>query len=177
MIWRNINHGFQVLAKGPSWEPDGATRMQPRWVPSSRGIFTTKSTYHLLLEEGPATASFDWKQLWKFAGPSRGSFILWLVAHDGLKTGGLLWTRQCLESPRCEICKFPVESTLHAIRNCILPLKIWELLVPLEYWPDFWSSTVPADWVQTNLACMSAARSVGRYWKYVFRQATHDVWH
>lgn len=89
-----------------------------------------KSAYDLVVPSTTAASQFNWNQLWQLTGPARGSLLLWMTAHDRLKTKALLWRRQILDSLRCDLCGIADESTLHAVRDCNLSRKIWAHLVP-----------------------------------------------
>lgn len=113
--WKGITYGLSLSGKGIQWEPSTATGVVPRWMPSSKGVFTTKSAYKLLLDPTSIDQNFNWKCLWQFTGPTRQSLLLWTLAHDRLKTSQLLWRRQIIDSPRCDICGATEETTLHAV--------------------------------------------------------------
>lgn len=59
-----------------------------------------------------------WKAFWRFKGPTRASFTLWLVRHNRLKTNGLLFTRNVHKDGVCDLCSDKFDSVLHAVRDC-----------------------------------------------------------
>lgn len=60
-----------------------------------------------------------------------------------LKTKELLWRRRVLDSPICDLCGMGVESTLHAVRDCIFPKVIWTRLLSAARNLTFWGSDHP----------------------------------
>lgn len=169
-------YGYTLVAKGLQWERDFSGATLARWLPSSNGVFTTKSAYNLVSPVPSEATSFNWRRLWQFMGPARPSFTLWLAAHNRLKTGALLWEWSIIESPECDQCGAPYETTLHAVRDCHLPRQIWENFVPPQFWQEFWAPSCPSEWIQANLRFDPRVRSNGHHWKYIFRQTLHEVW-
>lgn len=113
--WRGMQHGMQLLTKGLHMVQLPSGEQEITWIPSARGLFTTRSAYDLLTttqSEPPAT--YNWKQPWQLKGRPRFSLTLWMATHDRLKTKYLLWHRNIIDSACCEICGTTAETTLHA---------------------------------------------------------------
>lgn len=134
-VWRGIEIGFHLLRLGLDIITDRIV-----WNPTSHRMFTSKSTYSLLLNILNTPSDHSWGKIWKLRGPPRGPLLLWLIAHDRLKTRNLLWQRKLLDSPLCDICSIEEETTMHAIRDCRRVTHVWQKLVPQEYWNHFWAS-------------------------------------
>lgn len=124
---------------------------QPKWKLTENEIFSKKTAYILANQHNTQREMFNWKALWHFKGPTRGSLLLWLVAHNRLKARHMLWTRQILDSPACEICG-ENETTLHAIRGYRLPTNVWQLLLPQAQCTWLWTIQDTQTWIQRNLA-------------------------
>lgn len=82
----------------------------------------------------------------------RCSLTLWTLAHDHLTTKSLLWERQIVESPECERYGEAMEMGLHAIRDCRLTRKMWELILPDRQWKEFWDTHSPKKWILLKLS-------------------------
>lgn len=52
-----------------------------------------KLAYVLLQIDIEDRDTFNWSQLWRLAGLPKGPLLLWMLAHDQLKTRSLLWQR------------------------------------------------------------------------------------
>lgn len=174
--WRGLLHGYQLLKKGLRWNAAGSSRATPWWEPSTNGRFTTKSAYDLHADDHEVPDHFRWERIWKFAGPQRASLTLWQVAHNRLKTKALLWSRQILSSPVCDLCSSPWESTLHSVRDCIIARRIWRLVLPPPLLERFMSPTNPQDWIRANVSGPLLAETGYRHWPYIFWQLVHDIW-
>lgn len=122
------------------------------WQTSENGVFTIKSAYDILKPPPPSTGQFQWTQIWNFKGPVRGSLFLWMLAHNRLKTKGLLWRRNVVPSASCELCGADDESILHALRDCPHANHLWKLLLKDITWSDFWLATEPQTWLCVNFA-------------------------
>lgn len=144
--WRAIQHGYRLLEKGLEWNPRD-TSQPPRWLFSDNGKFSSASAYVNLVADNVTPDQFNWKALWGFKGPPRYSLTMWLLAHDRLKTGSLLWQRQTLEYPDCERCGDPFETPLHAIRDCSKSKELWNRLVPRTPLSSLWTIQSPKEWI------------------------------
>lgn len=69
-----------------------------------------------------------------------------------------------------------VESTMHAIRDCIFPQHLWKIFLPPSRQVEFWNSTNPYAWTAYNLLG-DLDPELESYWKYVFTYAVQDIWH
>lgn len=114
-----------------------------------------------------------WNAIWRLKVPTRSNLLLWMVNHERLKTKQLLYHRQIVEDATCALCGQEVESTLHAVRDCVLPRRIWTLLIPVPSRTITWYSNDPSVWIQSNLCSNS---NFSGHWRYIFRQALQDIW-
>lgn len=86
IVWRGVLVGYTLLHKGLRRFDAAQVTDELWWNASPNGIFTTKSAYNLLRPDIVADDCFNWKELWRFKGPTRGSLLLLVVSHDRLKT-------------------------------------------------------------------------------------------
>lgn len=61
-----------------------------------------------------------WKRVWKFKGPTKASYTLWMGLHRALPTASLLWRRHVLSSLVCTWCNGVEQTPLHLLRDCVL---------------------------------------------------------
>lgn len=96
-----------ILALGHS-----ETQDKLLWKHSSKGEFSINSVYSQLLQGAGFAVDKGWKAFWRFKGPTRASFTLWLVRHNRLKTDGLLFTRNVHKDGVCVVISLIVCSML-----------------------------------------------------------------
>lgn len=85
-IWCGITYGYTLLERGIQWDRDQNGGAHIRWLPSSKGVFKTKSAYELLSPDNAADTSFNWQQVWRFMGPARALITI------GWKQEPYVWT-------------------------------------------------------------------------------------
>lgn len=96
LSWRVQGYGkvsaldFQLLAQGLCRDLEGNIDLNLWWEKSAKGIFTTKSMYDTILRGAQIETLIQWKEIWNFNGPTRGSVLLSTLAHNRLKTNSLL---------------------------------------------------------------------------------------
>lgn len=107
-----------------------------------------------------------WTSVWRHKGPLRGPLLLWLVAQNRLKTKTMLWQRQCVDSPICEVCGNDSESSIHVMRDYIRATRIWQYIVLVNLWENFWNEEDIEWWVQWNLSRDDNVREWLVSWRY-----------
>lgn len=135
-VWRSVIWGFTLLTQGLRHTIGSIVSSKLWWQPLSTSIFTTKSAFQLAQVGGQVTGDFNWKALWQFKGPSRGSLLLWHViwsAEDLLLPLGT----EHHSNPDCQVCWETYESTMHALRDCVLAKQLCDLLIPNQLRPRF----------------------------------------
>ncbi|CAI0414109.1 unnamed protein product [Linum tenue] len=127
------------------------------WGPESDGRFRIGSAYRAAVEwlqdadqeEAARDNHTKWMHGWKWPGPNRIRYFLWLCFHDRLMTNGERKRRKLCDSDTCEICKSGAETAEHVIRTCPLATQVWNSLglieTPLTHCLNF------AGWMATNL--------------------------
>ncbi|KAH1131350.1 hypothetical protein J1N35_002728 [Gossypium stocksii] len=74
------------------------------WNLTSNGKFTVKSAYHLLKENTWNDQRNKWANIWKFLGPQRVRFFLWLVYKQRLLTNLERVRRGISQNEACPSC-------------------------------------------------------------------------
>lgn len=175
-IWKSIKHGYTVLEKGLEWTHENQRRSVPIWVLTANNRFTIKSAYGLLNDKGEIvdTNLIPQKKIWELKGPPRNSLSLWMLAHR-LKTSYFLWQKNILDSPECELCGAPMETSLHTVRDYIHQKVIWRKLLNGAPWPKFWSMPSSKEWIKLNLRSNNTTNAFRMYQKYVFRHVVYEA--
>ena len=168
------NHAVLRIA---SMAPPSAARGDDRvyWGASNTGTFTVQSAYHVLTSHSPVEDSHDWRHLWQWRGPQSTRIFLWLLCHDRLKTGYELAGRHLDIDPLCGRCHAQVESSLHAIRDCVYSKGVWRKLVPVARQHGFFSHPL-REWLMLNLRRRTCEMG-SLYWQVTFGVAAWRIWY
>ncbi|KAH9661420.1 putative ribonuclease H protein [Citrus sinensis] len=156
-----------VVLRIASMAPPSAIRGDDRvyWGASNTGIFTVHSAYRVLTNFDPAEDYQDWRHL----------FFLWLFCHYRLKMGYELARRHLDIDPLCGRCHADVESSLHAIRDCVYSRGIWRKLVPAHRQHDFFSYPL-RQWIITNLNRRACDMGI-LFWPVMFGITAWRIWY
>ncbi|KAJ1418225.1 Reverse transcriptase zinc-binding domain [Sesbania bispinosa] len=87
------------------------------WGGTSNGIFSTKSAHNLVSHREVA--------IWRWDGPERARYFMWLVANNGLKTRSKGFRCGLFDSDTCPVCQQSEETSLHVLPNCTAARKVW----------------------------------------------------
>ncbi|XP_075645214.1 uncharacterized protein LOC142616214 [Castanea sativa] len=97
---------------------------RPTWGLTANGLFTTKSSYKLLvtLDNSNSTGSLNrasqrkfWNRLWNLRVPNKIKHFAWRACNNALPTMSNLAHRHISTSDICEQCKSEPEDTIHAL--------------------------------------------------------------
>lgn len=80
--------------------------------------------------------------------------FIWLLSHDRL----MINHRKSLcgiGDTTCQLCGSVCETTLHAIRHCLVVKRMWDKIVPSNFTNVFYAWNLQ-DWINVNLNCHSA---------------------
>lgn len=139
VIWKGMQWGYQLLTKGLVVKTSTRGVNTFQWSPSSSGKFTPASANELWRQENSTAPKAAYSNaIWKLKGQTRGILLLWLTCHDRLKTRALLKSRCIVEDAICEVCGEGDETIVHALRDCILPLRIRQALLLVEMSWSHW---------------------------------------
>jgi len=109
-----------------------------RWELGEEEVFTVKSLYGKLEEEGRADVSlsederFVFRNIWKTGVPSKVNALVWKALLDRIPTRVNLEIRHCLPpdiGPNCVWCGLVPESTTHIFLHCDMVMNIWRKLM------------------------------------------------
>lgn len=99
------------------------------WLPSTSGLFSTKSAYKLLTQiRGCNPTDFDknkWRMVWKAEVHGRHKLFLWKVLHKALPTLDKLARVTPLVNDRCYLCHNDHEDVDHLFMECPVSKLLW----------------------------------------------------
>ncbi|CAN1139910.1 Putative ribonuclease H protein At1g65750 [Linum perenne] len=65
-----------------------------------------------------------WNRVWKWGGPSRIQFFLWLLSHEKLLTNLERKRRHMTQDSSCPRCAHTEESIFHILRDCPFAVQV-----------------------------------------------------
>ncbi|CAN1173011.1 Putative ribonuclease H protein At1g65750 [Linum perenne] len=98
------------------------------WGSECNGRFTIRSAYEIITKPINQRLDTAWELVWKWSGPSRVQYFLWLVAHEKLLTNLERKRRHLSADATCSRCTGNEESVLHVVRDCTFAGQVWDLL-------------------------------------------------
>ncbi|CAN1142648.1 Putative ribonuclease H protein At1g65750 [Linum perenne] len=98
------------------------------WGLGHNGKFSIGSAYDLVHETTDQRPEVDWKVVWKWTGPCKIQYFLWLVAQGKLLTNLERKRRHLTEDGECPRCANSDESILHVLRDCVFAQQVWDQL-------------------------------------------------
>ncbi|XP_072064218.1 uncharacterized protein [Arachis hypogaea] len=170
------------VAKLKSWLPDLVVQkilaMSPpstwkegdhiAWANSADGVFSLKSAYNSL-QNDPGIQNHIFKLIWRWKGPERIRYFLWLVAHDAILTNAERIRRHMSQNAACPICQHRDETTMHVLHDCYFARATWNLLQPGNHIADFFNLN-HMDWLIKNL-------SISGDWAVRFGAMLSSLWY
>lgn len=131
------------------------------WAFSKTRIFTVRSCYHSILEDGSGEGedggSFEgvteaqWEWIWSLKVPLKVRNFLWQACHNIIPTRAAIVRRKVGWNPFCEFCHSAVETEVHIFFECPYFQSIWsnppfQFRVPVPA-PNF---TAGIRWIRDN---------------------------
>jgi hypothetical protein len=88
------------------------------------GNFSIAGMYHALCNYDLNNIDKVWKCIWRLKVPERVRTFVWMVKHGRLLTNERKH-RMGLGSEMCDFCRDHKDTTLHALRDCVLVRPLW----------------------------------------------------
>ncbi|KAH1121590.1 hypothetical protein J1N35_004750 [Gossypium stocksii] len=112
------------------------------WVGTTSNTFSIKNAYKILKENSWSSNNEILKLAWKYQGPWRVRFFIWLIRKQHLLTQ-VERQRQGIEhNDLCPNCGIESEKVIHAIRNYNVTKDIWTQIIPAEKHNHFFSGNL-----------------------------------
>ncbi|KAG8498883.1 hypothetical protein CXB51_005295 [Gossypium anomalum] len=97
---------------------------------TSTGSFSLKSAYEKVCKDTFNVKDRIWELPWKFHGPHRIRFFIWLALKHRLLTNSERLRRGFGSSSACSLCGHDYEDVVHILKDCIAARRIWDKLIP-----------------------------------------------
>ncbi|CAN1333062.1 Putative ribonuclease H protein At1g65750 [Linum perenne] len=116
------------------------------WGMEPNGLFSIKSAYKILLSRPDAHNQKVWHSCWKWKGPNRIRFFLWLAMQEKLLTNVERCRRHITTNDLCEHCRRSPESVTHVLRDCTFAAEVWNLVGSFNCSEIWWQHTT-TEWL------------------------------
>ncbi|CAN1775820.1 Putative ribonuclease H protein At1g65750 [Linum perenne] len=116
----------QVIGRSPPREDLGPDNWI--WGENADGKFSIGSAYALISGQGVRDVPMNVMKIWKWGGPSRVKFFLWLAVHERLLTNSERARRHLSGSASCAFCGDQAETVSHVLRDCPAADGVWRKL-------------------------------------------------
>ncbi|CAN1782241.1 Putative ribonuclease H protein At1g65750 [Linum perenne] len=128
--------------------PPRADRGDDMWVwgGEENGRFSIKSAYKLICNQHVTQRLDPWKSIWRWKGPNRTRYFLWLAVQEKLLTNSSRVRRQMTDTGTCSFCSAAEETSLHVIRDCQFAVDVWRLLGIFDTSDSKWQSPI-SEWM------------------------------
>ncbi|CAN1188300.1 Putative ribonuclease H protein At1g65750 [Linum perenne] len=100
------------------------------WGCEKSGIFSIKSAYNLICRAESDNEAEKWKCVWKWTGPYRIRFFLWLAAKERLLTNAARMRRGFTQDNE--------ESISHILRDCSFAAETWRHVGGVDIQGERW---------------------------------------
>ncbi|CAN1765730.1 Putative ribonuclease H protein At1g65750 [Linum perenne] len=108
------------------------------WGGEDNGRFTIKSAYRIVCGSPENSDSRLWQRVWKWKGPHRIRFFLWLTIQEKLLTNCNRVKRRMAADASCGWCQHSEESVLHILRDCNFAAESWTKLGGFDMLASHW---------------------------------------
>ncbi|XP_016648950.1 PREDICTED: putative ribonuclease H protein At1g65750 [Prunus mume] len=143
------------------------------WKGTANGVFSVKTAYNLFFK-GPSWPDYNFSSLWRLKIPPKLQIFAWLTAQGKILSNVQRVRRQLTFDASCGACEWPIETTLHILRDCYKARGIWNtVLMPSHHGHFFQMDFLP--WFQTNLLSQAVWCS-NIPWSLVFIFTCWYVW-
>lgn len=88
------------------------------WKKGAKGKFTIRSALSIMRNESDNLDDDFWELVWTAPVQQRIRAFLWIISHDRLMGNANRYKRHMTDDPKCYICGWNEETTLHIIRDC-----------------------------------------------------------
>ena len=82
-----------------------------------------------------------WKRIWAGKVPNKIRVFAWRLCQEILTVFHNFYRRKIDVQPICPLCQQGVETTIHAIRDCLIACDVWQMQLGK---PLFMQSVVPS---------------------------------
>ncbi|CAN1180886.1 Putative ribonuclease H protein At1g65750 [Linum perenne] len=110
--------------------PPSSDQGDDEWVWSKEisGKFSIRTAYDIVINSPNLRPDVNWSMVWRWSGPGRVQYFLWLLSHGKILTNAERKVRHMTEDESCPRCRAAAETILHTLRDCPFASNIWNLL-------------------------------------------------
>ncbi|CAN1786763.1 Putative ribonuclease H protein At1g65750 [Linum perenne] len=120
------------------------------WGREESGVFSIRSAYELICNIDRSDEQEKWTSVWKWVGPNRVRFFLWLAAKEKLLTNVARVRRGMTTVVACHRCAAPEEMVLHVLRDCPFACETWKTAGGVNPLDLGWQAPL-SDWLLSNI--------------------------
>lgn len=120
------------------------------WDKDKSGSYTVRSAYSVLAGDSLQVSSNIWTKVWKWKGPERIRFFIWMLSHNRLKTN-IACHKWSNKDPWCVWCSNTPECALHVLRDCPRAMRIWNLFLSGRERNRFYNLQ-REEWIEENIS-------------------------
>ncbi|CAN1816372.1 Putative ribonuclease H protein At1g65750 [Linum perenne] len=121
----------QIIGRSAPKEGLGADTVV--WGENHDGRFSIKSAYNLITDQSSQHVEINWEKVWRWNGPHRIKFFLWLATNERLLTNAERARRHISIVSACPRCGSESESVGHVLRDCQFAAETW-LALRIQRW-------------------------------------------
>ncbi|BBH09066.1 hypothetical protein Prudu_021464 [Prunus dulcis] len=151
------------------------------WKGTANGVFSVKTAYNMFFK-GPSWPDYSFSLLWKLKIPPKLKIFAWLIAQGKILSNEQRVRRQLTLDASCGVCEWPIETTLHILRDCYKARDIWNTTNLLSQ--AVWCSNIPWSlvfiftcwyvWKWRNHQVFQGDDDVSPYPKQLIVRAVHE---
>ncbi|CAN1777433.1 Putative ribonuclease H protein At1g65750 [Linum perenne] len=145
----------EIAGTIPPSNDQGADVWTWRYEPDGR--FSIRTAYDIVVNLGTPQQDVNWKLVWKWVGPGRVQYFLWLMAHGTLLTNAERKHRHMSDDDLCPRCRSASETILHVLRDCPFANEVWTNLGYSSSSP-IRQGSCHSDWIKNILMHEDAMR-------------------
>ncbi|CAN1809758.1 Putative ribonuclease H protein At1g65750 [Linum perenne] len=128
----------------------GPITPDPLWPQSENQSGSEDSrAYNIITQQHVRRVNGDIVKVWKWDGPNRVKYFLWLAFHEILLTNAERARRHLTTSVWCSRCRDQTETASHVLRECPIASGVWQEL-GFDVTNDAWRKPLPI-WIAAEL--------------------------
>ncbi|CAN1726177.1 Putative ribonuclease H protein At1g65750 [Linum perenne] len=139
-----------ALISGMSPPQPDSGEDQWTWGEEKNGKFSIKSAYNLIHDLPGIQTTETWRSVWRWKGPNRIRFFLWLATHGRLMTNSARQRRKMTDDASCSLCHGVDETIGHVLRDCRFAKEVWNQMQDFDCSEREWRAD-SSTWMSTHL--------------------------
>lgn len=133
------------------------------WAFSTSGSFFVRSAYWTLKQNSWNSKDVTWQVIWKYQGPQRVRFFLWIADKQRLLTNSERTRRGLSHNSSFSVCGNETKDILHVLRDSLAAKEVWKHVIHIRQQTRFFSDSFQI-WLSSNL---SLSHEIAGSWSYL----------